>query len=218
MLWKLGLIQQVSRFLPERADWPPYSDRYSAPLFPALAPGVAVAFPLALAALVLCYRAENWPPPVVEKLRASQVRLAVNAVRKALRISNDETAHIAEVMELAPMLEDNPPSVALMKRFLAKPHSGDARLLLHALASSQADLRPRATWVENQFVAFEKTDFAPPPLITGDDLTAAGAVPGPAFKRALDEAYDAQLEGQVRDRQVALQLALALLRGIAKED
>jgi poly(A) polymerase len=52
-----------------------------------------------------------------------------------------------------------------------------------------------------------KTDYAPPPLITGDDLTAAGAVPGPKFKLALDAAYDAQLEGQIHSREEAMELA-----------
>ena len=53
-----------------------------------------------------------------------------------------------------------------------------------------------------------KTDFAPAPLITGDDLTAAGAVPGPKFKLALDAAYDAQLEGRIQTREQAMELAL----------
>jgi len=53
-----------------------------------------------------------------------------------------------------------------------------------------------------------KTDFAPLPLITGDDLTAAGAVPGPKFKLALDTAYDAQLEGKIRTREQAMEMAL----------
>ena len=35
---------------------------------------------------------------------------------------------------------------------------------------------------------------APEPLVTGDDLKAVGMLPGPAFKRILDEVYDAQLE------------------------
>ena len=51
---------------------------------------------------------------------------------------------------------------------------------------------------------------APPPLITGDDLTAAGLSPGPVFKRVLDAVYDAQLESRVSDRDAAMSLALEL--------
>jgi len=57
----------------------------------------------------------------------------------------------------------------------------------------------------------EKTDFAPPPLLTGDDLTAAGMQPGPRFKRVLDFVYDQQLEGRITSKQDALSLGLKRL-------
>ena len=50
---------------------------------------------------------------------------------------------------------------------------------------------------------------APTPLITGDDLEAAGLKPGPLFKRVLESVYDAQLEGRVNSREEALAMALA---------
>ena len=56
----------------------------------------------------------------------------------------------------------------------------------------------------------KKTEVAPAPLITGDDLTAAGLTPGPVFKRVLDAVYDAQLEGRVTTHEQALALALDL--------
>ena len=59
---------------------------------------------------------------------------------------------------------------------------------------------------------WRKTDFAPPPLITGDDLTAAGATPGPKFKPALDAAYDAQLEDRIQTREQAMEMAMARLK------
>ena len=61
-----------------------------------------------------------------------------------------------------------------------------------------------------QLDALGKTDYAPAPLINGDDLSAAGLPPGPAYKRILDAVYDAQLEGQLADRSQALDLALRL--------
>jgi poly(A) polymerase len=56
----------------------------------------------------------------------------------------------------------------------------------------------------------EKSEYAPLPLITGDDLTAAGLQPGPIFKRVLETVYDAQLEGQVTTHAEALRLAMNL--------
>ena len=56
----------------------------------------------------------------------------------------------------------------------------------------------------------EKTDFAPTPLINGTDLTDAGLVPGPQFKRLLDAVYDAQLEDRIQSHDEAMKLALTL--------
>lgn len=51
---------------------------------------------------------------------------------------------------------------------------------------------------------------SPVMLVTGDDLVAAGMIPGPAFRRILESVYDAQLEGRVRSRAEALELAREL--------
>ena len=40
-------------------------------------------------------------------------------------------------------------------------------------------------------------ELRPKPLVTGDDLIAAGYGPGPEFKAMLEAAEDAQLEGRV---------------------
>ena len=47
----------------------------------------------------------------------------------------------------------------------------------------------------------------PRPLITGDDLIAAGYRPGPSFRTVLSEIEDAQLEGRIATCEEALQLA-----------
>ena len=48
----------------------------------------------------------------------------------------------------------------------------------------------------------------PKPLITGDDLIAAGFTPGPHFKELLTAVEDAQLEGliQTKDEAMASQI------------
>jgi poly(A) polymerase len=45
----------------------------------------------------------------------------------------------------------------------------------------------------------------PRPLVTGDDLIAAGYVPGPKFREILDSVEDAQLEGRLSSHQAALE-------------
>ncbi len=70
--------------------------------------------------------------------------------------------------------------------------------------------RKEASQLENHLAELERTDYAPPPLISGDDLTAAGLQPGPLFKRILDAVYDEQLEGHILSKQQALELASRL--------
>jgi poly(A) polymerase len=45
----------------------------------------------------------------------------------------------------------------------------------------------------------------PRPLVTGDDLIAAGYAPGPKFREILDAVEDAQLEGRLPSRDAALE-------------
>jgi tRNA nucleotidyltransferase domain 2 putative len=45
----------------------------------------------------------------------------------------------------------------------------------------------------------------PAPLVTGDDLIAAGYVPGPRFKEILSAVEDGQLEGRLQSSEEALQ-------------
>jgi hypothetical protein len=67
--------------------------------------------------------------------------------------------------------------------------------------------QPRIAELRDILADLEKTEFAPPPLLTGDDLVAAGWTPGPLFKRVLDAVYDAQLENQITTKEAALHLA-----------
>ena len=78
------------------------------------------------------------------------------------------------------------------------------------LAALPPGLVPHRELLERRLAELEQTDYAPVPLITGDDLTAAGLSPGPVFKRVLDAVYDEQLEGRVTTRDAALKLALDL--------
>jgi hypothetical protein len=120
-------------------------------------------------------------------LSEAEIRRAEQACRKALRISNDESELMSQSMRLMSMLADNPPTVPMMKRFLASEHAAAARLMIDGLGRSWHPLAPRARWLQEQFDAlFAAGDIAPPPLVTGDDLTTAGLQPGRLFKRILD--------------------------------
>ena len=214
MLWDLQLMPVLFRALPGKPVWPSPAEKSDSPLFPHVAPGETVSFGLALAAVVLCYRRSGGAVATRLLLEAAEVRRSVQACRTLLRISNDEAAVVEGVLSLGPLLRDEPPTVAQMKRFLAKPMSAEARLLLDAIRAAETGLA-RIAWLREQFAAVERTDVAPAPLITGDDLTAAGLRPGPAFRRVLDVVYDAQLEGRVATRDEAMAMAVREARGAA---
>ncbi|MEM1211257.1 MAG: CCA tRNA nucleotidyltransferase [Planctomycetota bacterium] len=94
--------------------------------------------------------------------------------------------------------------IALQKRWFAHPRTD--QVLRHwatVFSPEQADdARQRMHALANDGIG-----LAPPPLLTGDHLIAAGFTPGPAFKTLLDAVYDAQLDGRVTTTQQALALA-----------
>jgi hypothetical protein len=175
-------------------------------VFEHVAPGQPIAFGLALAAAGVEHALEHLGE--LSNWLDLSVRLYVKATRQALRISNDESDDMEGTLYgLEPLLREREPGVAALKRFLARPTSGHSRALFAALP---ADLVPHRAALELRLAKLERTDYAPPPLITGDDLTAAGLAPGRLFKRVLDAVYDAQLEGRVTMKDDALRMALAI--------
>ena len=197
----LGLLDVLLRHLPNRVN-------AGRPIFAAVdgsADEDTIGFGLALAAVTLQAQvADDADLPA----RLADVGRTVTALRKTFRLSNDESDAAAAALAFGPLLPGM--SVAACKRFLAKPNSEGARRLMKAVAAAgvmPAVLKDRLAMLE----ALSQTDYAPPPLVTGDDLTAGGFAPGPAFKRALDLAYDAQLEGRVSEKAAALGIARALL-------
>jgi poly(A) polymerase len=199
-LWNLGLTRQIFR-LPETIR-PPESGHS---IFLALDSHDAIPFPQALAAAALDTGTD---------LEKSSIRRSVSAMRRNLRISNEESEGMQAILgDLLPLLHDSPPGLATQKRFLAHPTSKLSRQLLAALSSVE-NHSPRVALLESDFKALDGQDCAPTPLITGDDLTAAGLSPGPLFKPILDAVYDAQLEGKIATKEQALELAM---RGRAAE-
>lgn len=212
LLRQFQLLDILMRFLPERMTTRP-DETFS--LFLALGPPLnrgTISFGLALAALTLCFRMHAASQyDLAHWLSDVEVRRSRKAMRQALKISNDEEAAMTGALGFGHLLAPAAPSVATLKRFLAKPASKEARLLMAALVRCGL-MKNALVPVMKSLDALEQTDYAPPPLITGDDLAAAGATPGPAFKRALDAAYDAQLEDRLTTRDAAMELALRIIQ------
>jgi poly(A) polymerase len=89
------------------------------------------------------------------------------------------------------------------RRFVLQPHFATI-LELHRLDSlgSSGDLS-RWQLCRDEMERFEPQRELARPLLDGNDLQAAGLAPGPALGRALQALVDAQLEGEVGDRDAA---------------
>ena len=204
LLWNLGLGREIFRFLPnvpQRLD-------FNRSIFLPLHSQRPITVGLALAAATLCVRLQAGDTSSL--LTRAEISRSVRAMRQALRISNDESGEMAETLAgLEPLLQPQPPTLANKKRFLARPTAPQSRLLMDAMAKIGlhaqriADLQP-------ELIELSKHEIAPPPLIDGDDLIAAGLSAGPKFRQILDAVYDAQLEGRISTREQALNLAKSI--------
>jgi hypothetical protein len=113
---------------------------------------------------------------------------------------------------LGALLGEKEPGVAGKKRFLAKATAGQTRQLLAAIAGLGLYVE-RIGGLERAFAEMGGEVVAPAPLVTGDDLVAAGFRPGPVFRRILDAVYDAQLEGRVGTREEGMEMARGMIKG-----
>lgn len=210
LLWDSGLLGVILRAFDETIGERPVRT----PILDAVAAIEApIPFGLALAALAVETR-HAAGVPVRVSLEPAEVKKMRAALRRTLRISNEEADAFAGTLDLWGLLQDRQARVAQLKRFLAGPQSASARRMLEALRFDPT-LRPRIDWLAGQFAALEDQDVAPPPFVTGDDLVALGLVPGPPFKRILDDVYDAQLEGRVATPDQAMAMVRGMMKGRA---
>jgi poly(A) polymerase len=133
------------------------------------------------------------------------VKIAEEICRR-LRFSNDDAAQILALVEnhmrfghVSRMKEST------LKRFLRMP-GFDEHLALHR-ADSLASHRHLATYefLQQKRAEIPPANMRPAPLVTGDDLIAEGHAPGPRFREILTAVEDAQLEGRLGSRDVALE-------------
>jgi poly(A) polymerase len=206
MLWRFKLIHVILRFLPLPAHAELHPDRS---ISLAVAPGAEISFGLALASAALCSQCQPPAHDIRPLLEAGRIHATILAIDKALRLSNQEFDEIRHSLEgITPLLADELPRLAAIKRFLARTTAPQSRKLMDAIAHVGLHVG-RIDALRCRLVELEETDYAPPPFISGDDLTLAGLTPGPSFRTILDAVYDAQLEGRVRDREAAMQMALS---------
>ncbi len=104
--------------------------------------------------------------------------------------------HFMNVMEMRPNR---------LKRFLRMPEF-ELHLELHRLdcLASHGSLETYE-FCREKLSEISHEELRPPRLITGEDLKALGLPPGPLFSNILDQVEDAQLDGELKTREDAIE-------------
>ena len=127
------------------------------------------------------------------------VGVAIGAeICRRLRFSNDDTRQILALIEHHMRFADAPRMKAsTLKRFFRLDHFAE-HLALHKMdcLAAHGDLEIYS-FVRDRYEQMPEEDVRPKPLLTGNDLIAAGYNPGPLFKEMLQGVEDAQLEGVI---------------------
>jgi poly(A) polymerase len=128
------------------------------------------------------------------------------ALCRRLRFANDDTEQILALIEnhmrfgqIMQMKEST------LKKFLRMPKF-EEHLDLHRMDSQASHgILSAYQFVQEKLASIPPEKMRPTPLVTGDDLIAAGYIPGPRFKEILSAVEDGQLEGRLQSREEALQ-------------
>jgi poly(A) polymerase len=129
------------------------------------------------------------------------------AICRRLHFSNEDTgqilALIANHMRFAHVTRMKE---STLKKFLRMPGFAE-HLELHRMdcLSSHGDLTSYV-FTKEKLASIPPEKMRPLPLVTGDDLIAAGYAPGPRFKEILSAVEDGQLEGRLQSKDEALEL------------
>ena len=148
-------------------------------------------------------------PRALAILAAGQDGGVVRQVGGRLRLSNHETKTAGWLWDSVAALGGE--AAATLR---SRPWSSVQPWLAHEQAAALADvLRARAAcghgepaaaaWITAQ-VARPRAELDPPPLVTGDDLLAAGVPPGQAVGDALARLRILQLDGLITTREQAI--------------
>ena len=128
-----------------------------------------------------------------------------------LRFSNEDIRQVEALVANHMKFKDAPKMrESTLKRFLRQPQF-DEHLELHRLdCSSSHNYLDNYEFVKAKRQEYGQEQITPPPLLTGKDLLAAGYAPSPWFSQVLAAAEDAQLDGRIRTKEEALELAASM--------
>ncbi len=147
------------------------------------------------------------PQPLVERLAPfvnDTLDHRVRQWRQALCLSNEDRSDLQRTIRLLPAVARwSQLDTAQRKRLLADAVWEQVFALFEALGH-QPEVAVMSQRISYESKPLFDSGVAPQPWVDGHDLIAMGHNPGPRFKALLEQAYDAQLDGTVTNRDEAL--------------
>jgi putative nucleotidyltransferase with HDIG domain len=141
-----------------------------------------------------------------------------HSILSRLRFPHDVIEHVeALVANHMKFMDVSRMRESTLKRFMRIPDFED-HMALHRLdcLSSHGGLE-NYDFVRRKQSEVPPEQLKPAPLLTGNDLIAAGYKPGPIFRTVLHQIEDAQLENRISTKEEALAIAVQLI-GIVHSD
>lgn len=133
---------------------------------------------------------------------------------RSLRHSNRMVEAARGMVEVGLAIRGLPhPDTAVEKRLLRGPHVPGAIEVLQARLAETGEESACVEYARERLATWSREDWFPPRLLSGRDLIEAGVPPGPRVGEALRALEDAQLRGEVRDRDQARDLVRKFVSG-----
>ena len=128
------------------------------------------------------------------------------AVGRKLKLSNDHRKSMQWIARSLPTLaKANELSYSEVQPLLVCEWTGDALGLLEAV-TRENQTNPEALQFCREKLKLPSDTLNPAPLIGGQDLAEMGLTPGPAFAEHITRVRNAQLNGQITNRDEAIEL------------
>ena len=136
-------------------------------------------------------------------------------ILQRLRYSNDTIANVKEmVARHMQFMNVQDMRTAKLKRFMARA-TFPLELQLHKVdCASSNGFTDNLEFLIEKMEEFANEPIIPAPLITGKDLIEMGLKPGPQFRELLNEIQNQQLEGELKDREAALEVTKKLIEAL----
>ncbi len=222
LLWETGLVRSLlpelapMRGLPQGPPEAPIGDLWEHTL-DVLNRLHEPSFPLALAALLH----DVGKPRTVGRLPDRYTfyhhehvgRDMASAICLRFKLSNAERERVEWLVEKHQYLaEVKQMKTSKLKTILAHPGIRELLALHRADAEAWGRSTEHVEYCEQLLRDWSEEELNPAPLVTGHDLIRMGLTPGPRFKEILERLREAQLEGQIRNRKEALEMARRLVQ------